>query len=356
MALIAGSYERFIWGFSLKTLTSSSASASSSETLALAPLFSYPAHAGPIRCAAAAAPAGLAASGGSDDTVRLYDLPAAADLGPLLDPAAPVSALAIHSLGPVPRNLLAASDDGLLHLYDAGEGFPLLASLRVFPRHREPADALAVHPTGRVALAVGRSGGLAMLNLLRGRRSFSCRLEHPATAIAYAEDGAGGDRFVMAAEEKVTVHDSEDARIIHEIDCGKRVLAFAPAKKGILYTGGEERGITAWDLSSGKVTSRIEDAHSTRVKGIVVFDDKNDGSELCNLIASASSDGIIRIWDARMIAKEKTTPLAEANTKARLTCLAGSSLNFTRFLFIVYFFRNNCLLELRKAEMKRTWS
>jgi protein MAK11 len=63
------------------------------------------------------------------------------------------------------------------------------------------------------------------------------------------------------------------------------------------------------------------------VKGIVVFDDKNDGSELCNLIASASSDGIIRIWDARMIAKEKTTPLAEANTKARLTCLAGSSLN-----------------------------
>lgn len=63
------------------------------------------------------------------------------------------------------------------------------------------------------------------------------------------------------------------------------------------------------------------------MKGIVVFDDKNDGSELCNLIASASSDGIIRIWDARMIAKEKPTPLAEAKTKARLTCLAGSSLN-----------------------------
>jgi hypothetical protein len=34
----------------------------------------------------------------------------------------------------------------------------------------------------------------------------------------------------MAAEEKVTVHDSEDARIIHEMRCDKRVLAFAPAK------------------------------------------------------------------------------------------------------------------------------
>uniref|UniRef100_A0A0D9Y1G8 Uncharacterized protein n=1 Tax=Leersia perrieri TaxID=77586 RepID=A0A0D9Y1G8_9ORYZ len=325
MALVAGSYERFIWGFSLKTLTTTS------ETLSLAPLFSYPAHNGPIRCVAASPRAGLAASGGSDDTVRLYDLAAAADLGPLLDPSAAVSAVAFHSLGPVPRNLLAASDDGLLHLYDAdggGGGFPLLASLRVFPRHHEPADGIAVHHSGRVALAVGRAGGLAMVNLVRGRRSFSCRLERPATAVAYAEDGDGGDRFVMASEGKVTVHDSEDARIIHELDCGKKVLAVAPAKKGILYTGGEERGIAAWDLSSGKVTSRIEGAHSTRVKGIVVFDNKNDGSELCNLVASASSDGMIRVWDSRMIAKEKPTPLAEANTKARLTCLAGSSLKF----------------------------
>lgn len=233
MALVAGSYERFIWGFSLKTLTSPSASttatgASSSETLTLAPLFSYPAHTGPVRCVAAAPRAGLAASGGADDSVRLYDLPSAADLGPLLDPSAAVSALAFYSRGPVPRNLLAACDDGALLLYDA-DGFALLATLRAFPRH-EAVEGLAVHPSGRVALAVGRAGALAMLNLVRGRRSFTCRLERPASAVAYAEDKDGGDRFVMAAEEKVAVHDSEDARVIHQMDCGKRVLAMAPAK------------------------------------------------------------------------------------------------------------------------------
>ena len=229
MALVAGSYERFIWGFSLKTLTTSAAAAdSSSETLTLVPLFSYPAHTGPVHCVAAAPRAGLAASGGADDSVRLYDLPTAADLGPLLDPSAAVSALAFYSRGPVPRNLLAACDDGALHLYDA-DGFALLATLRAFPRH-EAAEDLAVHPSGRVALVVGRSGALAMVNLVRGRRSFACRLERPASAVSYAEDKDGGDRFVMAAEEKVTVHDSEDARIIHEMDCSKRVLAMAPAK------------------------------------------------------------------------------------------------------------------------------
>lgn len=43
------------------------------------------------------------------------------------------------------------------------------------------------------------------------------------------------------------------------------------------------------------------------------------------LVASASSDGIIRVWDVRMANKEKPNPLAEASTKSRLTCLAGSS-------------------------------
>jgi protein MAK11 len=97
-------------------------------------------------------------------------------------------------------------------------------------------------------------------------------------------------------------------------------------QNGVLYTGGEDRGITAWDLSSGKVSSRIEGAHTTRVKGVVVFDNRKDGSELSNLIASASTDGVIRIWDVRTIGSGKPTPLSEANTKARLTCLAGTSL------------------------------
>ncbi len=44
------------------------------------------------------------------------------------------------------------------------------------------------------------------------------------------------------------------------------------------------------------------------------------------LVASASSDGVVRVWDVRMAVKEKPNPLAEANTKSRLTCLAGSSL------------------------------
>jgi protein MAK11 len=78
-------------------------------------------------------------------------------------------------------------------------------------------------------------------------------------------------------------------------------------------------------LSRGKVSSGIEGAHTTHLKGNVIFDSKNE-SELSNLIASALSDNVIRVWDVRTMGNAKSTPLAEANTKVRLTCLAGTPL------------------------------
>lgn len=42
-------------------------------------------------------------------------------------------------------------------------------------------------------------------------------------------------------------------------------------QNGILFTGGEDKNITAWDTTTGKVSYCIEDAHSARVKGIVVL-------------------------------------------------------------------------------------
>ncbi|KAL5158823.1 p21-activated protein kinase-interacting protein 1-like [Glycine soja] len=101
-------------------------------------------------------------------------------------------------------------------------------------------------------------------------------------------------------------------------------------QNGLLYTGGEDRNITAWDIKTGKIAYCLEEAHTARVKGIVALTESDGatGDDDPYLVASASSDGIIRVWDVRMAAREK--PLTEHNTRSRLTCLAGSSLKFKR--------------------------
>lgn len=136
----------------------------------------------------------------------------------------------------------------------------------------------------------------------------------------------------MVIDQKVSVHDSEDARILMEFENRKKVLCATPGSEGILFTGGEDKSITSWDVKSGKIACSIENAHPARVKGIVVLSKSHNVSseEDPYLVASASSDGVIRVWDMRMANTEKPNPLAEANTKSRLTCLAGSSLKSLR--------------------------
>ncbi|KAJ8642162.1 hypothetical protein MRB53_018856 [Persea americana] len=307
--LVAGSYEKFIWGFQLKNQT-------------LKTLFSFPSHLAPIKSVAVSGP--VAVSGASDDAVKIYDLSSCSEVGSLTDHNGAVTSLSFFNPSPslsFPRNLFSASDDGTVCIYDAD---PFVHLKTITAHRRGGISDLAVHPSGKLALTVGRDACLAMLNLVRGRRSFCCRLDQEASIVSFDRQGV---RFFMSSEVKMSVHESEDARLVCEFENPKRVLCLAPGENGLLFAGGEDHNVTAWDTVAGKVAYRIEDAHLARVKGLVALGSRSNGNsaELPYLLASASSDGVIRVWDVRMVGKEKPSPLAEVNTKSRLTCLAGSS-------------------------------
>lgn len=91
--------------------------------------------------------------------------------------------------------------------------------------HKKAVTDLAVHPSGKLALTVGRDSCLAMLNLVRGRRSFYCRLSKEATGVRF---DLGGDKFFMVMEEKVSVHEAQDAKLIFDLEHQKRVLCIEP--------------------------------------------------------------------------------------------------------------------------------
>lgn len=222
MSLVAGSYERFIWGFKLKTLKHS-------QTLTLTPLFSFPSHLSPIKSVAVAGTA--AVSGGSDDTIKIYDLSTSSEIGSLNDPSSTVTSLSFYttpSTPAFPRNLLAAFDDGTVSIYDA-DPFVLLKTIKA---HKKGVNDLSVHPSGKLALTVGRDACLGMVNLIRGKRSFYCRLGKEASIVEF--DRCGGDRFFLVTDDKVGVHEAEDARLVLELDSSKRILCAAPATVRII--------------------------------------------------------------------------------------------------------------------------
>jgi len=213
MSLVAGSYEKFIWGLTLKP-----------QSKSLTPLFSYPSHLSSIK--AVAVSGSVVASGGEDDTIHLYDLSAASSLGSLHQHSASVTALSFYAPPhlPFPRNLISADASGSLAIFDA-DGFVHLTTLSV---HRNAAiNDLALHPSGERALTVARDNCLAVVNLVRGRRNCCLRLDKEATLVKF---NASGDHFFMAAKEKVSVHQTEDARILFELECSKPVLCAAPAR------------------------------------------------------------------------------------------------------------------------------
>ncbi|XP_041990725.1 p21-activated protein kinase-interacting protein 1-like [Salvia splendens] len=307
MSLVAGSYERFIWGYKLN------------RSLTLTPLFSFPSHLSTIKTVAVAGT--VAVSGGNDDCVKIYDLASSSEVGSFHHSAS-VTSVAFYSppsLSSLPRNLLAADADGSVSIYDA-DPFVLLKSVKI---HKKSINSMSVHPSGKIALTVGHDQCMALVNLVRGRRSFYCKIGKEASLVQFDESG---DRFSMVVDEKVSIHEAEDAKLIVELDNTKKVLCAASGANGILYTGGEDRNISAWDTASGKLAYSIENAHAARVKGIVVLSKSSADSRADNpyIVASASSDGVIRVWDVRKAADGK--PLSEVHTKSRLTCLAGSSI------------------------------
>lgn len=224
MSLIAGSYEKYIWGFKLKP--------HQAPSLALTPLFSYPSHQSPITTVASFG--NVAASGGADDTIHLYDLPSASYLGSLHDHSASITSLSFYSPPHLsfPRNLISAAADGTVSIFDA-DPFVLLKSLRP---HRQAVNDLSVHPSGKLALTVSRDGCLAMLNLVRGKRSFCGRIGKEASLVKF---DVGGDRFFMVAEDKVGVHEAEDARLVCELENPKKKRVLCAATGEVCF---------CWDL------------------------------------------------------------------------------------------------------------
>ena len=179
---------------------------------------------------------GYAASGGSDDLIRVYhcdDRGAMADLGMCVGHRGDVRALTFYSpRGYAPTRLLSGGADGELMVWDATDNFDQLKTMRA---HRGGVCSISAHASGRVALTSGADSHVAMWDMKKGRVAYKCKTPDIVDKLMFTSDGA---RYVSQTTKKITLTDAEAGNVISTFATPAKALC-SETRGSMVYVGCE---------------------------------------------------------------------------------------------------------------------
>ncbi|XP_067857854.1 p21-activated protein kinase-interacting protein 1-like isoform X2 [Heptranchias perlo] len=246
------------------------------------------------------------ATGSKDETIQLYDMKKKIDQGSLLQHDGTITCLEFY------RNthLLSGAEDGLICVWNTKK-WECLKSIRA---HKGHVSSLSVHPSGKLALSVGTDKTLRTWNLIDGKSAFIKNIKQNAHIVQWSPSG---DNYIVVSNNQLDIYTLKTASINGTIVCKKRISSVKFITESVIAVAGDEEHVRLYDTSSQKCLSEFK-AHETRVKVMHCFQVAQN-----HLLATASSDGYIKLWRLD-IKKVQSCPvlLSEVNTSARLTCLA----------------------------------
>lgn len=278
----------------------------------LTPILGLKAHGGSVRSVCTSGRYAVSAS--SDETMSVFDLVKVVDLGQLYPETTGVSAVAMHG----GSHLLSGSDGGRLAIFRASDWEELTS----MPAHPTGVVDIAIHPSGRLALSVGKEPQLYTWNLMRAKCVLKRPLAAPATSVRWSPSGAG---CAVISGNAVLVLDLNSDDVALTLAHAERVLAFEYLTETLLVSGGEDKALRLWDLSAGVAEGGRqlcvhEGAHAVRIKALVRLSDE--------LLGSASSDGSLKLWRVHEPAGSSARALEQVDgieLGVRITCMAANA-------------------------------
>ncbi|MGO9470499.1 MAG: WD40 repeat domain-containing serine/threonine-protein kinase [Isosphaeraceae bacterium] len=279
---------------------------------------------------------------GKDGTVRFWDAATGRPLPTIITCGTEVNDAAFAPDG---RTLATVADDGAIKLWD----LETHAGQAAIPAHKGDAIAVRFTPDGRRLVSAGRSDHLIKLWDLKSRQELASAKarEDPLESIAIAPNGtilatAGGDGYVrlwnlanLTLRKRLQVREglyglafsADGARLaaagargsvtVLELESGKppdayRDLTYPTSACAVAFLAGDRMLVSADDrafmrLSDATTGQPIHslNGHSGKIWGISV---SPDGKTL----ATASGDGTVKLWDARLPERWRAIPVASA--------------------------------------------
>ncbi|KAG8739793.1 hypothetical protein FRC10_005176 [Ceratobasidium sp. 414] len=325
--IIVGTYEKLLYG--LEGRLELKKDLPEEISVHLTPIFIFPAHVACVRAVAASPQGGKwLATGSTDEIIKVWDLRRRKEIGRLVQHQGSIT----HLSFPSRSHLLSASEDGTLGLFSSRDW----VLLRTLKGHKGKVNDVAVHPSGKLALSVGKDRTLRMWDMMRGKGAASTKLGKEGELVRWS---ISGKTFVVQAGSTLDIFRT-DMTMLDNITHHSRIHSVKywqnPELPGqeFLLVAAEDRFVTAYLVGDAQQQSRIIakfGGHTNRVKALDLLDVSTAGREghTTTLMSTASSDGNIFVYDLAVMltssgSSEISTfqPIASYDTRgSRLVCL-----------------------------------
>ncbi|GAB5366451.1 hypothetical protein AAMO2058_001145000 [Amorphochlora amoebiformis] len=301
--LAIGTYEQLVYGAEAKLASSSD----EKIRISVESLFRNEAHMGAVTCISSSGSGKYIASGSSDETIRIFDIARLKDYGTLYGHEGSINCLEFYQ----DSHLISGSGD-------VGN-WEELAKL---PGHKGGVTDLTIHPSGRLALSIGKDGYLKVWNLMKGVLAHKIKIRTNPSKISYSPDGKV---YTITTGTEAKVY-KVDGDLVSIVSTGSKIisLCYLPGEKStgtqlspvILALGCESGKIHIFDAHT-TVRIRTLEGHEKRVRGIdlVHFQEKENP-----VLISGSSDGVVKFWNP-----VSGDPLETLDGKGRITCVVSAS-------------------------------
>ncbi|KAL0059746.1 Protein mak11 [Marasmius tenuissimus] len=331
--IVAGSYEKLLYGLEGST----SLSESKETQFDLKPIFMFPAHVSCIKAVAASPGGKWLTTGSADEIIKVWDLRRKKEIGGLMHHEGSITQLHFASRS----YLLSASEDGTLCLFHARD-WSVLRSLK---GHKTRVNCVAVHPSGKVALSVGKDRALRMWDLMRGKGVASTKLGKEGEIVRWSTDGS---RFVVLSGSTVDVFDTVSphhtfriaARALTSLLQGNDPHSTRPTIHPVYMMLNSLSNVSIYDVPTdqdhppqiiGKMVG-----HSNRNRNPLSVHPFERTRTLTSpkstvIVSTVSSDGMIHVYDLAGLPADRKevvelSPAAQYDTKGtRLTCVTLAS-------------------------------
>ncbi|KIK63233.1 hypothetical protein GYMLUDRAFT_41562 [Collybiopsis luxurians FD-317 M1] len=240
--IVAGSYEKLLYGLEGSTIAENG-----KVEFNLKPIFMFPAHVSSIKSVAASPGGGKwLATGSADEIIKVWDLKRRKEIGGLMHHEGSITTL----LFPSRSHLVSASEDGTIGIFHARDW----SVLRTLRGHKGRVNSVDVHPSGKVALSVGKDRMLRMWDMMRGKGVASVKLGKEGELVRWSTDG---EVFAVQSGKIIDIY-STDMSLLYSISHPSRLhdirfcKPIASDERELLLVAAEDKKVSVYSSLPGR--------------------------------------------------------------------------------------------------------